>query len=341
MRKLLVLLLLTFATGVWAQNYNVNIGGIQWSSGPSVPGSCSPDGSWFYLNTGSKGWYQCNSGTYGITPSSPALSGTPTAPTAAPFTNSTQIATTNYVDSTIYGGGTFSIVDDFTTGSANSTTVSSATSVSFDSYWVVSPVTAGTTGTIARSSNTFVNPGEILFTTVATTGDGLVIGKSDNNGKGPLGILGANTNWQVDVWIQTGATITNYAIRAGVTSGTNSYIADAPTGGAWAEFDTANASSNTNWMLRTVNSSTSNFVSSGVAVAGSTWYHLRISSTVIGTISMQVGSANGALGAPVTSSTDVDSTNIYTLAIQLIPRSNAAVTATLDRVSFIAKTGRL
>jgi hypothetical protein len=46
------------------QNYNFNVGGLGYSSGPSVPSSCAVDGSWFWLNTGSKAWYVCVSGTW-------------------------------------------------------------------------------------------------------------------------------------------------------------------------------------------------------------------------------------------------------------------------------------
>lgn len=46
------------------QNYNFNVGGLQFSSGSSVPGSCAKDGSFFYLNTGTKAWYTCVSGTW-------------------------------------------------------------------------------------------------------------------------------------------------------------------------------------------------------------------------------------------------------------------------------------
>ena len=47
-----------------AQSYNFNIGGLRFSSGASVPGSCSPDGQWFFKNVTTKSWYQCVGGTY-------------------------------------------------------------------------------------------------------------------------------------------------------------------------------------------------------------------------------------------------------------------------------------
>lgn len=64
MKKLLLLLLVMTAAPLFAQNYNGNVIGIQYSSGPSVPGSCSREGSFFFKNTTTTGWYQCSGGTY-------------------------------------------------------------------------------------------------------------------------------------------------------------------------------------------------------------------------------------------------------------------------------------
>lgn len=47
-----------------AQNYNFNIGGLQYSSGPSAPGSCSPEGRQFFKNTATTGWSTCTGGVY-------------------------------------------------------------------------------------------------------------------------------------------------------------------------------------------------------------------------------------------------------------------------------------
>lgn len=240
----------------------------------------------------------------------------------------------------LYDGGTFSIVEEFCTGQGNNGTFGVGAVFAFDQYWIESQIAAGTTGTFQRMDGTYQNPGTLLCTTPAVSGNGGAFGKGDFNGRGPLGALGANAGWQYDTWIQTPATITSYATRHGLASGTNQFFIDAPTGGVWVEFDTANASSNTNWTLRTVNASTSTFVSTGVAVAASTWYHIRISSVVAGTILCQIGVANAALGAAVSSSTNVDATNVYTLMMQIIPRTTAAVTITLDRITFNATIGR-
>lgn len=66
MKKLLAFLILVFAgfTSAIAQNYNFNIGGLQYASGPSVPGACSRAGAYFFKNAATKGWYICNGLTY-------------------------------------------------------------------------------------------------------------------------------------------------------------------------------------------------------------------------------------------------------------------------------------
>lgn len=59
-----VLFAICLALPASAQNYNFNIGGLQYSSGPAVPGACSPDGRQFFKNATTKGWYTCIAGAY-------------------------------------------------------------------------------------------------------------------------------------------------------------------------------------------------------------------------------------------------------------------------------------
>lgn len=66
MRRLILLSLLLFSSLVNAQNYRGNIFGINYNSGASVPGSCTPNGRFFFKNTATTGWYQCIGGTYSI-----------------------------------------------------------------------------------------------------------------------------------------------------------------------------------------------------------------------------------------------------------------------------------
>lgn len=66
MKKTFLLLALLFcASGAFAQNnYNVNIGGIQFASGSVVPGSCPKDGGFFWKNVTTENWYMCIAGSY-------------------------------------------------------------------------------------------------------------------------------------------------------------------------------------------------------------------------------------------------------------------------------------
>lgn len=64
MRKLLILALCLSPVFATAQSYNFNIGGLQYSSGPAVPGACSPDGRQFFKNTTTKSWSTCIGGVY-------------------------------------------------------------------------------------------------------------------------------------------------------------------------------------------------------------------------------------------------------------------------------------
>lgn len=242
-------------------------------------------------------------------------------------------------------GNIVEFIDDFIMGAQGILTIGAGGGFSsYDTPWIWVPITGGTTGTLNRKvGSTYNNPGILVFTTTAVTGQGIVLGKFDSNsGLGTLGILGANTGWDFDIWFQTPAVITNYAFRFGLVAGgtANGYQADPPLSGFWCEFDTANANSNANLTLRTNLAGVSSYVSSGVALSANTYYHVRISSSVAGVISMQVGAANAPLGAAVTLNTNVDAVNSAGPSLQVIPRSNTSITATIDRVSFVAQNTR-
>lgn len=238
--------------------------------------------------------------------------------------------------------GNASFVDDFISSQAP-VTLSAPAAYLGDTEWDVGPVTGGTTGTLTPTNGTFQNPGQILITTPATSGDGAYMFKTNLASAAALGVLGASSGWQLDFWIQTPATITNYGFKAGVVKvGFGNESSDSLlTGANVIEYDTANASASTDWTFLTVSAGNTNYSASSVVPAASTWYHFRISSTTAGTISFQIGAANGALGAATNITTDVDTTSVMTPFIQLYPRSAAAVTVTIDRISYFATTGRL
>lgn len=64
MRRILVLLILSLPTLVLAQGWNVNVGGLPFRSGASVPGTCSVNGALFFKTTATRNWYYCSGGTF-------------------------------------------------------------------------------------------------------------------------------------------------------------------------------------------------------------------------------------------------------------------------------------
>lgn len=78
---------------------------------------------------------------------SPALTGTPTAPTAAPGTNTTQLATTAYVDAAVTAGGGANALDDLT--DVDTTGVADGDVLTYDSgasAWVPAASAGGGSG---------------------------------------------------------------------------------------------------------------------------------------------------------------------------------------------------
>ena len=81
----------TFTDGKWA--LNVGVGGVQGPTGPTgVTGATGITGA-----TGPTGLTGATGATGTVSLASPAFTGTPTAPTAAAGTNTTQLATTEFV----------------------------------------------------------------------------------------------------------------------------------------------------------------------------------------------------------------------------------------------------
>lgn len=266
--------------------------------------------------------------------------GASAATTPAAFNNSTSLATTAYVDNTFISGATALFDDDFLYCS-NAVTVTTGSVYPGDTDWSAIQVTGGSQ-VLTSQSGTFQNPGQLLITTPATGNDGCALYKGGGgNTTGPLGVLGNSAGWRYDAWFQTAATITNYCVRVGLAKG-GQQAADAPTSGMWIEYDTANANSNSLWTIRTVSASASNYSTTNMAApVASTFYHVRIRSTAAGTILFSIGSANGALNTETSITTDVDTTSNMMPWLQVIPRTTAAVTLVVDRISFFAATGRV
>lgn len=108
MRKLLLIAFLFIAGLASAQSFNVNIGGISYTSGAGVPGSCHPNGSWYFNQTNST-WYQCISGTWTSTNGGGGGSGTVNIGTAthgAYYATSTNAVSDAGSATVIFGGVT-------------------------------------------------------------------------------------------------------------------------------------------------------------------------------------------------------------------------------------------
>lgn len=260
-----------------------------------------------------------------------------TGTTAAPFDNSTKIATTAYVNDTTG----YRFTEDFTTGGGNAS-ITTAVALNFEHAWAAVQIVGGTQSVLGIAG-TFQHPGKVRITTAATSGQGcaLYVGGGANTAA-PLGVLGAASGWQSDFYFTLPATITNYCFRIGLARA-GQQANDAPTDGFWFEYDTANTGNSDSFItFRTVNASTPTYTTTGnVTPIVSTNYHLRIFSTVAGTISYQIGSADGALGSVVNVTGNVNTTNAMMPLLQVIPRTTAALTFDFDKFEHQAKPGRV
>jgi hypothetical protein len=264
---------------------------------------------------------------------SPALTGTPTAPTQVPFDNTTTLATDAYVDRNAKGVEVAGFREDFLFGAlapvGTSITTAGLTFVADTGWFAEAILAAGTISSLV--SSTFANPGTIQVTTAAVaSGDGIVLFKTwGATGEPSLGALGSNAGWESHFVFKLAAT-TNIAIRVGFFSA-GAAASDPPTSGIWMSYDTAAA--DTNFTFETRSAGTSTRTASSVA-ADTNYHHVRIRSTAAGTILFQIdGGGETSINTNVTSS----ALGVY---LQLFTRTTATATATFDFVSYFAATGR-
>jgi hypothetical protein len=249
------------------------------------------------------------------------------ATTQAAFDNSTKLCTTAYADAGEKGAGSTGFKEDFIAAPANSTPGSGQ--IVFDTAWQQHDIVSAT-GTIGAATGTFANPGQLTLTTgLAGSGDGIVIYK---NTAAPLGNLGGNAGWEINIYFKLGQT-TLCAVRAGVCAAA-SVTSDPPTDGMWVEYDTANASSNADFTWVTASGSVYSYATTNSIAADTNMHHIRIRSTVAGTIGFQIDG-----GTEFTTTTDVTTGNLVPF-FEVLTRTTAAKTATFDFFSYIAATGR-
>jgi len=269
-----------------------------------------------------------------LTLGSPTLPSGAAGVTPSAFDNSTKLATTAYLDNVVKGPSIVGFRDDFIYGDVGAA-ISTVGNFKGDTIWATLQIVAA--GTISASTNaaTFANPGNATITTGASSGNGGVIYKTGGtSSSATLGALGSNAGWELN-FIFNLPSAASVAIRCGTCiAGQNA--ADSPTAGIYCEYDTANTgNTNTDYTLVTRNASTSTYAASSSAPNTAGYDHIRLFSTVAGTISMQV---NG--GTVVTSSTNV-STAIQGIFIQLLTRTSGAKVMILDFASYEAATGRV
>jgi hypothetical protein len=232
-------------------------------------------------------------------------------------------------------GGVVGFSEDFigTTAALTLSTAGVAVAV-FDTPWLLDIITGGTGSVAASNPADNIHIGAALLTSPATTNDGVALARS-LNGSLVFPTVTAS-GWVLSCWFQTGAAITNYCVRIGVMGGAGN---DPNNNGAWIEYDTANSNSNSTFTLRTQNGGTSSYGVSTVTPQVSTWYHVQLSSNG-SAVSMSIGTANAALGSPVSVSTNLTAT-YQIIAAQVLARGAAARTLNLDWISYLYPTGRL
>lgn len=255
--------------------------------------------------------------------------------TVQPFDGSTNIATTEYVDTEVLYLP--EINEDFINANT-STSITTATAYAADAGWSVAQISGGTQS-IQAQSGTFQNPGQAVITTSAAVNQGLTLYKGGGAlASGPLGPLGGNAGWQIDFWLILHTTITNYCVRAGLTKG-GQQATDFGTSGWWLEYDTNNSNSNSVWTIHSENAG-STYIPTLVTPTASGIYHFRIRSVVAGTILFSVGANNVAPGAEIPL-TGVDTTNPMGPFVHVITRTAASTKLILDAIKYRANPGRV
>lgn len=258
---------------------------------------------------------------------SPALTGTPTAPTKAAFSNNTDIASAAYVDNNFKGVSVSGFREDFIANMGGSSTVTTVVVNEYDTNWAVAQISAGSQ-VITSADASFANPGQIIITTSATSGQGMGLFRGGPAGRGVFGALGSNAGWEFNAIFKLSQT-TNCAVRMGLMKG-GQEVTDPPSDGMYVEYDTANTgntSTDFTWVTRSAG--TPNYSTVNAIAADTNFHHFRIRSLVAGTILFSVDG-----GTETSIATDVSTANM-TVVLQILTRTSGTAACTLDFISFI------
>jgi hypothetical protein len=208
---------------------------------------------------------------------SPALTGTPAAPTAAANTNSTQLATTAYAQNpgpitptTVTASGVVT-----TPGLWPQSKASGPYAVWFDDFLSTANNSLnqiGGSGATCSAVNTYADanhPGNILLNTTAQpSGDGITCGLQSASGA----VVGANTSagwmWETEVYVPVLPGTTAGAYQAGLSGTPN---ASPWTNGIGFYLSSANATAN-DWYIRYGSTATD----CSIAAVAATWTRLTM-----------------------------------------------------------------
>lgn len=251
------------------------------------------------------------------------------AATVSPWDSSGAVATTLYVDRLFNGIGQTWFEDDFVTGGGSSAITTATNFTGGDmSGWNVVQISGGTQS--AQGTNgTYSNPGQLLITTSAISGQGLSLYRGSSSAAS-VGALGSNSGWDYNCVIKLGST-SNIAIRVGFTSAGQQAV-DTPSNGIWVRYDTAAADTQFTFESRSGGVSTTSVTNS--KNADTNFHAFRIRSTVAGTLRFSVDG-----GTETSIATNVPSAALLPV-IQVITRTAGAATATLDVISYSGITSR-
>jgi hypothetical protein len=207
---------------------------------------------------------------------SPALTGTPTAPTATANTNSTQLATTAYAQNpgpitptTVTASGAVTAPGLFPQSKA-----AGPYATWFDDFFSTANNSLnqiGGSGATCSAANTYADsnhPGNILLSSNTTSGGGVTCGLQSASGA----VVGANTSagwmWETAVYVPVLPATTAGAYQAGLSGGPNS----SPwTNGIGFYLSSANTTVN-DWYIRYGSTSTD----CSIAAVAATWTRLTM-----------------------------------------------------------------
>lgn len=211
-----------------------------------------------------------------------------TATTQSALDNSTSVATDAYVDRIAYLPTWVGFRDDWI-AQAGTTNFTTATSEFGDTTWAAVQVSGGTQ-TLGAVAGTWANPGQMLFTTSSTTGQGIALYKS---GHGSLGNLAAQAGWEIHIIFKLSQT-TSCCLRMGVCKDTLQ-ASDPPTDWFGIQYDTADTGQ------------TGPLLTTGSVTGGSSYTNGTYT-----TVPLTGGSGSGALATIVVSGGAVTTVTITT-----------------------------